>query len=274
MSNITIDKNWAMALNVLARMASGNSFHTAYIWSQRPGIGKTWAAYQTAKKYYALTMTPETPASELRGFYMPEGGEFKWTDGVIIKAMREGSRAVINEVSHAGPDVLAFLHPILESAGTCRITLPTGETVVAAKGFHVVGTDNNAPQDLPEALASRWNIKLNLETYSPGGLAGLQDRTRGWAQRSEIAGQDGRWVSLRDWYTIESAVSQGFSLSDACWMCFGAEMGEMVYSSIKAADVQAEHIKGIKDLKSSAGLLNGDEELEGVEANAPEEVVS
>ena len=112
---MSMDKRWEIALKVMAKMATGNGFCTAYVWGP-PGIGKTWCAYETAKRYYAITLTEETPASELRGFYMPKGGGiFEWEDGCIIRAMREGSRVVLNEISHAGPDVLSFLYPILES---------------------------------------------------------------------------------------------------------------------------------------------------------------
>ena len=269
--SIAIKDAWVIALKVLAKMATGSGFKTCYIWGP-PGIGKTWVAYQTAKKYYALTLTPETPASELRGFYMPvavKGGgtEFKWTDGVIIKAMREGSRVVLNEIGHAGPDVLSFLFPVLEGEGTCRITLPNGDTVVSAKGFHVIATDNCPLEDLPRAIQNRFQAQLHITTYSPGGLAGLGDKVRVWASRSEIAYQDGRFISLRNWYALESALEQGFELEEACELVFGADKGENVFSGLRAAEVVTQE-KAKARRKATVGVLD---DAEGEEVEVEED---
>lgn len=274
----TLNIMWVRMLKVLALMVDGNGFKTCYIWGP-PGIGKTWAAYETAQgAYYSLTLTPETPASELRGMYMPTANDdntatiFKWHDGVVIRAMREGARLVINEVSHAGIDAMAFLHPILEGKGTCQITLPTGETVVGAKGFNIIGTDNCSPDDLPDAVKDRWNVCLYVDTYAPAGLAGLGDRVRVWASRSEIAYEDGRWISLRDWYSLESSLEQGFELEESCLMVFGELKGANVYTGLAAyvmsvnqnASAEAESSKHVGAKRpSQSGGAGSIEESEG-----------
>ncbi len=243
--SIVLDKNWERALKVLAKMTTGKGFKTLYLWGVA-GTGKTWAAYQTAHKYYAITLTPETPMAELRGFHMPVGKEFKWVDGPVISAMREGARVVLNEISHAGPDVMSFLHPVLEGKGTCRITLPTGETVKSEEGFHVVATDNYPLEDLPGPLQDRFNAQICIDTYSPGGLAGLGERIRAWASKAEVAMRDGRGISLRNWYALESSLEQGFGLEESCLLVFGEDKGGNIYTGLRASDILKEEKTGVK----------------------------
>src|SRR5438067_2368000 len=50
-----------------------------------PGAGKTYAAtrfgLRPGQPVASCTLTPETPAAELPGFYVPRGNEFVWQDG-------------------------------------------------------------------------------------------------------------------------------------------------------------------------------------------------
>ena len=79
--------------------------------------------------HYSVTLTPDTPAAELRGHYIPVGSDFKWQDGPAISAWRYGGRLVVNEIDHAGGDALSFLLVCLDSDSTACLTLPTGEMV-------------------------------------------------------------------------------------------------------------------------------------------------
>lgn len=249
---LNTNTSWELANRILNDMTEKQTINTCYIWGP-PGIGKTWGAIETSPDPFVITLTEETPASELRGFYMPRGGDFIWVDGPVTTGMREGRRVVFNEISHAGPDVQSFMFPILEGKGTCRFTLPTGETVVAAPGFNVVGTDNVSHQELPEALRNRWNVKLHITTYSPGGLAGLTTQWRRLASNSEIAHDDNRWISLRDWYSLEALYEASYTLEECCHMVFGVEAYPPIYSSIKASFVQKEQIEADKEYEKLFG---------------------
>lgn len=260
----------ATSWNLANRVLSGGVFKTIYIWGP-PGIGKTYGAIETAEDPYVITLTEETPASELRGFYMPQGGEFVWNDGPAIKAMREGTRLIFNEVSRSGPDVQSFLFPLLEGKGTCCMTLPTGETVHSEPGFNVVGTDNCSYKDLPEALQDRWDVKLFVNSYSPGGLAGLTPKWRKLAMRSEVAGDDERWISLRGFYSLEKAEAAGYSLEESCEVVFGSEDYQTIYSSIHGHFVsieQADAEKKGKALPDVAEAATVSEAAEAVEDEA------
>ena len=99
--------SWELVERVLGCVA----LTRIYVWGP-PGVGKTFAAYHQGRLergLYACTLVPELSSAELRGTYLPKGDTIEWHDGPVIRAMREGARLVLNEISHAGEDVLAFL---------------------------------------------------------------------------------------------------------------------------------------------------------------------
>jgi hypothetical protein len=206
-----------------------------YLWG-KPGIGKTYCAYhkgRIGRGCYAITLTQEMPASELRGHYLPKGDHFEWHDGPVIRAMREGARLVINEILHASDDVLSFLFPILEFEETARLTLPTGETVTPAPGFHTVLTDNAAPDDLPAPLRDRFDAVLEINEPHPEALALLPEALREVARRG-FALEDDRRVSIRGWLGIARLEAE-FGLADACTVVFGAERGSQIHDAVVLA---------------------------------------
>jgi nitric oxide reductase NorQ protein len=204
-----------------------------------PGVGKTYAAYaygRTEREVYACTLTQETPAAELRGTYLPKGDTLAWHDGPVVRAMKEGARLVLNELSHASDDALAFLYPVLEHVETARITLPTGETVRPAQGFHVVVTDNLAPDGLPPALRDRFDSLLEISEPHPSALARLSEPLREAARRSFALGDDRR-VSVRSWLTLDR-VRHMLGLEAACLAVFGAQRGSQIFDALVLAGVR------------------------------------
>ena len=160
--------DWKFVEQVLASPCA----HTVYICGP-PGTGKTYTACRSGldgRDVFTISLTPETPAAELRGFWMPKGDQFVWQDGPFIDAMRKGARVVINEVAHASHDVLAILHPILESRKTAQLTLPNLENVSPAEGFQVICSDNLPIDQLPEALRDRFRFLCEMALLITVGL--------------------------------------------------------------------------------------------------------
>jgi MoxR-like ATPase len=223
---------------LVERTLSSEQLARIYLFGP-PGIGKTFAAYhygRTQRGVYACTLTQETPAAELRGTYLPRGDSLVWHDGPVVRAMKEGVRLVLNELSHASDDALAFLHPVLESPETSRLTLPTGETVVPAAGFHVVVTDNEPPDGLPPALRDRFDAILEVGDPHPAALAGLSEGLREIARRS-LGLDDERRVSVRSWRTLDR-VRHELGLRDACTVVFGAGRGSQIFDALALAGVR------------------------------------
>lgn len=218
-------QDWAFVEAVLA------SLHalTIYLWGP-PGVGKTFCAYRSGlrdREVFSISLTPETPAAELRGFWIPKGQEFAWQDGVFIDAMRKGARIVINEISHASHDVLAMLHPVLESRETAQLTLPSGETVSPAEGFQVICTDNLPIEQLPEALRDRFKSVLHVDHPHPEALARLPEDLREAALRTFDLESE-RAVSIRGWLAVHE-LEEEFGREKALYAVFGRERGEQIF---------------------------------------------
>lgn len=215
----------------IERVLRSPRIRTAYLWG-RPGMGKTYAAYHVGVRgpLYALTLTEETSSSELRGHYLPKGREMPWHDGPATMAMREGARLVVNELTHASPDVLSLLHPLLENPDTARLTLPTGETVQPAPGYQLIATDNLPPEDLPEALRDRFDSILEVREPHPAALEQLDPRLRAAAIRSFSLEADRR-ISLRGWFSVQRLIPE-FGLRGACMAVFGPARGALVHDSL------------------------------------------
>ncbi len=223
--------DWPLVEQVLA----SEIVNRVYLFGP-PGIGKTFVAYHKGRiqrGLYAVTLTQEMPFSELRGSYLPKGGEFPWVDGPAVKAMREGARLVLNELSHASDDALAFLYPVLETPESARITLPTNETVRPADGFSVVVTDNEPPDALPAALRDRFDAFLEVREPHPEALETLSEPLREVARRG-FALEDERRISLRGWLILDR-LRHTLGLANACLVVFGAERGSQIHDAIVLA---------------------------------------
>lgn len=253
-TDYTNSSDWKRALRILGDPVSSHIF---YLWGA-PGVGKTHAAYVTAPGgLFALTMTPETPAAELRGHFLPmPGGGMEFHYGPVVKAMTQGARLVINEITHAGADALSIMYPILEDIVTSELTLPTGETIKAVEGFHVVLTDNCPPEDLPEAIQDRIEAIVRIDSYSPQAVATFSKDVQTWCKHTNKCGEDGRWISLRGWKTLDRKLSNGWELEEACIVTFGERDGNLLYASLMASnlvDAQALHYRRKKALEKKHG---------------------
>ena len=194
-----------------------------------PGTGKSHAAHtadRDGRPLFTVTMTPDTPAAELRGHYVPVGNEFRWQDGPAIRAWREGGRLVINEIDHAGGDSLSFLLACLDSPETACLTLPTGELVRPSPNFQVVATMNGDPdEELPPALRDRFPVAIEITEAHPAGIASLPQDLQMAATGSVLASDQSRRVTLRAWLAFaalrtrigsEAAAKAVFRIGSTC----------------------------------------------------------
>lgn len=157
-----------------------------------PGTGKTYIAQRAGvrkgQNVYRFNCTEDTPAAEARGQWMPHGSEFVWHDGPAMMAFRNGGRLVVDEITRATDDLLSFMLALLDGS---PITLPNGETVHPSPGMSVWATTNDTPEDLTDALADRFTVKVLCDEVNPAALETLPS-SLARAVRDESSG-----VSLR-----------------------------------------------------------------------------
>ena len=205
-----------------------------------PGTGKTYQAVKTNvpdnKEVYSTTLTVDSSASEIIGHYIPnEKGTFDWNDGVGIRAWREGTRLVLNEIDHAGPDVTSVLHAILDDRDIARFTLPNQdkELVQPASGFNVVATMNGKPDDLPEALADRFAVKIDINEVHPEAIDTLPEQYKGAYAKEQDGGLP---MSIRAWKEFAKLVQMGIQQETAARVCFGYNASDVI-DSLEMQDV-------------------------------------
>lgn len=198
-----------------------------------PGTGKTFAGMHPAGAHigrptFQVTLTDETPAAELRGHYVPHGQSFEWHDGPAIAAWRAGGRLVLNEIDHASPDCMTFLHAILDDPEFARLTLPTLEVVRPAHGFTVVATMNSdSPSVLNEALADRFAVKIFVRSVHPKAILGLPADLRDIAVKMAEVKESERRVGLRSWAQFAALRDDLEDVEIAGKAVFGARWGDI-----------------------------------------------
>ncbi len=204
-----------------------------------PGTGKTYSAVKQNAPYdtngdevvYQITMTEDTAAANLEGFYKPaKDGGFEWHDGIAIQAWRNGGRLVINEIDHASPDAMTFLHAILDDQDIAMLTLnnDTKETVRPAEGFQVVATTNSPPESLPLALKDRFPVKIYVDTIHPKAMEKFPDEWHGVINDTTLVEDDEERISVRAWTEFFALQDKGFTPEIAAKLIFADKAEELI----------------------------------------------
>src|SRR3984893_2058538 len=106
------------------------------------GCGKTRfveaMAHDLERPLITVSCHDDLTTADLVGRFLLQGGETKWVDGPLTRAVREGAICYLDEVVEARQDTTVVLHPL----GDHRRQLPVdrlGVTLDAAPGFGFVG---------------------------------------------------------------------------------------------------------------------------------------
>ena len=204
-----------------------------------PGTGKTYSAVKKNTpvdlngflNVFQITMTEDTASANLEGFYKPsKDGGFEWHDGIAIQAWRNGGRLVINEIDHASPDAMTFLHAILDDQDIAMLTLnnDTKETVRPAEGFQVVATTNSPPESLPLALKDRFPVKIHVDKIHPKALGQFPDEWHDVINDTTLNDDPEERVSVRAWKEFFDLQEKGFTVETAGRLIFGDNAEELI----------------------------------------------
>ncbi|WP_108446397.1 CbbQ/NirQ/NorQ/GpvN family protein [Halomonas denitrificans] len=119
------------------------------------GCGKTRFVHHMAAKLgkplYTVSCHDDLTAADLTGRYLLQGGETRWVDGPLTRAVREGGICYLDEVVEARKDVTVVLHPLTDD----RRLLPlerTGELLEAPDDFMLVVSYNPGYQHILKSL--------------------------------------------------------------------------------------------------------------------------
>jgi MoxR-like ATPase len=157
-----------------------------------PGTGKT-SLIEAAFGDDLITVAGDgdTTAADLVGEYTQNpDGTFTFIYGPLIRAMTEGKVLFIDDATLISPAVLAVTYPAMDGRREITVKAHKGETVKAAKGFHVVAGHNPGVHGaiLTEALASRFAVKIKVSTdYDLARGLGIDPRAISAAR--DLAGQ-------------------------------------------------------------------------------------
>ena len=218
-----------------------------------PGTGKTYAAATNKvglnmdgdPNVYQITMTEDTASANLEGFYKPSSdGGFEWHDGIAIQAWRNGGRLVINEIDHASPDAMTFVHAILDDKDIAQLTLNNDnkETVRPEPGFTVIATTNSLPESLPMALKDRFPVKINVDKIHPIALERFPKSWRNTISDTSLSMDSEQRLSIRAWREFFDLISKGLDKREAGYLIFGERADELMDAIFLSDDVKLEDL--------------------------------
>lgn len=203
-----------------------------------PGIGKSYLPARWAKDndwdFLSVTLTDQTPASELAGHFILKGNDFVWHDGMVSRAWRmtnEGKHVLleINEIVEAGADAEVFLHNALDDPEFARLDLPTGETLRPVPDrLMVVATMNADPRALREALRDRFPVKIHVEEPHPDAFLALPKDLRPLAMEMTNSGRDKDVrMSIRP-FVAYAQLRQTIDPTAAAYAVFGQDSNDLI----------------------------------------------
>ncbi len=127
------------------------------------GCGKSrfmeYMAWRLKRPLITVSCHDDLTSSDLVGRYLIVGGETRWTDGPLTRAVRCGGICYLDEVVEARKDTTVVIHPLADD----RRVLPiekTGELVQAGKEFCLAISYNPGYQsvlkDLKQSTRQRF----------------------------------------------------------------------------------------------------------------------
>ncbi len=119
------------------------------------GCGKTRfvqaMAHELGRTLITVSCHDDLTTADLVGRFLLEGGETRWVDGPLTRAVREGAICYLDEVVEARQDTTVVLHPLADH----RRQLPVerlGIVLEAAPGFCLVVSYNPGYQSVLKDL--------------------------------------------------------------------------------------------------------------------------
>lgn len=133
-----------------------------------PGAGKTALAEAAFPDLITVNGHGDMTVANFVGTYLPDGAGWKWHDGPLARAMREGRKLLVDEGTRIPTEVMNILFSTMDGRNMLRLDdRPDIPVIKGAPGFYVImgyNPDTIGARILDEALISRFRIQINVET--------------------------------------------------------------------------------------------------------------
>ena len=159
--------------NNLLKIIRGMFIKKPILIEGSPGIGKTTIVQNLAKKLnkkiHRVNLSEHTDMIDLIGSQFPTSDnniKFKWIDGVLLTAMKNGDWIIIDEMNLANQSILEGLNSILDEK-QCLFVPELNKEIKAHPEFQIFATQNPVYQGggrkfLPKNFLNRF-IKIYLD---------------------------------------------------------------------------------------------------------------
>jgi MoxR-like ATPase len=190
-----------------------------------PGTGKTYFGLNSGLKQgqnsYRLICTEEMTDADLIGTYkQSDNGVWAFSEGVGIKAWREGARLVVDEINRMNGDVESRMMALIDTVASSSWQHPdTGEVVKPHQDFSVVATMNGVPEDLAPAILDRLIVRCEVNTPHPSAIESLPEYLRTMASELTSPERSDR-VSLRAFVDFHEVYGKSGSIDLATQVVF------------------------------------------------------
>jgi len=137
------------------------------------GCGKTRFVRHMAAKLgldlITVSCNEDTSATDFLGRHLLLGGETRWTDGPVTRAVRSGALLYLDEIAEARSDAIVVVHSITDDRRELFLDR-TGESLQAPPEFMVVASYNPGYQhSMREMKPSTRQRFVGLEFDFPSG---------------------------------------------------------------------------------------------------------
>ena len=109
------------------------------------GCGKTrfieYMAEKLGRELITVACNEDTSATDLLGRHLLVGGDTKWVDGPVTRAVREGAILYLDEIAEARADAMVVIHSLSDHRRELFLDR-TGERIKAPKDFMLVVSYN------------------------------------------------------------------------------------------------------------------------------------